>query len=171
METSTFTLLFYWDLYPHVHLHHSCTCISLRKVIMPCFPRCNYAPHVRLHRICASVTLRKVIMPCFPRCNYAPHVRLRRIGTSVTLRKVIMPCFPQCNCADANFKGKQCPELDGSRARPAPQPRRILCAQRLTPLPFATPCIQIHCENTRIRALPHFPTCTLSHAAHTNCNL
>ena len=46
----------------------------------------------------------------------------------------------------------------------APRPRRT---QRLIPLAFATPCTQIHCENTGIRTLPYFQTCTLSHACRT----
>ena len=40
-----------------------------------------------LRHICTSITLRKVITPYFPQCNYAPHVRLHHIGTSVRLRK------------------------------------------------------------------------------------
>ena len=140
IEISAFSLLFFWDLYPHARPRHSSTSITLRKVIMPGFPQCNYAPHVRLHHIC----------------------------TSITLRKAIMPCFPQCKHVHKNFSEKLCPELDGSRAAPAPAPRRT---QRLTPLPFATLCAQIYCENTGIRTLPYFQTCTLSHSCHTNYHL
>ena len=51
--------------------HHICSSITLRKVIMFCFPQCNYAPHACLHQICTSITLRKAIMPRCPQCNYA----------------------------------------------------------------------------------------------------
>ena len=45
-------------------------------------------------------------------------------------------------------------------------------AQRATqPGAFATPRSQIYCENTGIRTLPYFQTCTLSHACHANCHL
>ena len=50
----------------------------------------------------------------------------------------------------------------------APKPRRT---QLLTPLAFAIPCTQIYFENTGIRTLPYFQTCTLSHACHTKRNL
>ena len=36
---------------------------------------------------------------------------------------------------------------------------------------FRDPCSPIYCENTGIRTLPYFQTCTLSHACHANCNL
>ena len=85
------------------------------------------------------------------------------ICISIILRKAILPCFPQYNCAHQNLKEKLCPELDGARSRPAPQPLRT---QRLTPLAFATPCTQIYCENTGIRTLPYFQTATMSHACH-----
>ena len=93
-------------------------------------------------------------------CDYvSPH----HICISIILRKAILPCFPQYNCAHQNLKEKPCPELDGARSRPAPQPLRT---QRLTPLAFATPCTQIYCENIGIRTLPYFQTGTLSHACH-----
>ena len=53
------------------------------------------------------------------------NARLHHICTSITLRKAILPCFPQCNYGRQNFKEKLChlcPELDVSRARPAPHP-------------------------------------------------
>ena len=44
VEISTFSLFFYWDLYPHVRLHHICTSIILRQIITtPCFRPCNYS--------------------------------------------------------------------------------------------------------------------------------
>ena len=43
--------------------------------------------------------------------------------------------------------------------------------ERLKPLPFATPCIHIYCENTGICTLLYFQTCTLCHWCHTNSNL
>ena len=50
-----------------------------------------------------------------------------------------------------------------TRAETVPQPLR---PQRLTPLAFAPPRTPIDCENTGIRTLPYFQTCTLSHACH-----
>ena len=106
-------------------------------------------------------------MLCFPQCNYAPHVRMNRICASITLRKAIMPCFPNV-IIHKNFKEKPCLELDGSRARRAAEARRT---QRLTPLAFAPPRIQIYCENAGVGSFPYFQTCTLPHACHANCHL
>ena len=93
-----------------------------------------------------SITLRKAIM------LDTPHVRLCHTCTSITLQKVIS--VPRSTAL-------------APRLHHAETARN----KRLTPLAFATPCAQIYCENTGIRMLPYFQTCTLSHACHTNCNL
>ena len=109
-----------------------------------------------------SITLGNTITPCFPQC-----MRLHHISISIILRKPITPCYPQYNYAHKNFEEKLCPACHAARRRhraeTAPHPRRT---ERLTPLPFATPCTQIYCENTGIHTLPYFQTGTLSHACH-----
>ena len=66
------------------------------------------------------ITLREAITPCFFQCNYlhstyVPAPALHCKGQSRL-------ASPECNYAGTKNKEKLCPELDGSRARPAPAP-------------------------------------------------
>ena len=74
-----------------------------------------------------------------------------------------LSCLASPNVTTQKFQRKTMPRIRGVR--------RCTRTQRLTPLAFATPCIQIYCEKTGVRTFPYFQTCTLSHACHTKCNL
>ena len=113
IEISTFSLLFYWNLYFSLTF-----CWNL------------YFLFAFLVKSLFSLYFSIEISTFFFYWDLYPHAPLHRICTSITLRKAIMPCFPQCNYAHKNFKEKLCPESDGSRARPAPQPRRDRAAHQ-----------------------------------------
>ena len=55
IEIFTFSLFFFWDLYPHVRPRHICTSITLQKAIMPCFPQCNHARKNFKEKLCPSL--------------------------------------------------------------------------------------------------------------------
>ena len=115
-----------------------------------------------------SITLRKAIMPCFSQCDYTPRVPAPHLHQHYIVKQSCL-ASPKCNYAHKNFKETLCPELNGSRARPMPQPPRDR-PQRVKPLPLAIPSIH-YCENTGICTLPYLQTWTVFHTCHTNCHL